>query len=58
VFVDEADTYVQHFAARGGKDETLKAFRFRVWQVALDVGKRTARSIAQLSPVSCRVMLP
>jgi hypothetical protein len=32
LFTDEADAYVQHYAARRGKDETLKAFRFRVWR--------------------------
>jgi hypothetical protein len=50
LFADEADAYVQRYAARRGRDESLKAFRFRVWKVALYAGKDAARSFGQLSP--------
>ena len=57
LFVDEADAYVQHYAARLVNDDMLRAFRFRVWKIALDVGRRTARSINQLTRLSCNAAL-
>jgi hypothetical protein len=68
LFVREADAYVQRYASRDDagvqryasrdKDETLEAFRFRVWQIPIQLAIRNARPIEKLNLSLCRTLAP
>ncbi len=57
LFINEIDAYIQRYAATRRKGESSQEFRFRVWAVTLDAGRRTARPTRQLTPIDCRALL-
>lgn len=50
------EDYVNRYPAGRGDHETVPAFRFRVWDVALKVGTEKARPRSELSEGMCSVL--
>lgn len=51
------EAYIAAYPSGRGRTETVSAYRYRVWQVAIRTGIEKSRQGAQLNESSCQLLL-
>jgi hypothetical protein len=50
------EDYISKYPSNRWKQETPEAYRYRVWSVALDVGREKARSVKAINKSVCELL--